>query len=42
MVRYIKCCWHELLEFISPDKTLNWSDDYKQKYNACNRKNLRL
>jgi hypothetical protein len=42
MLKFIKYWWHELLEFIAPDTTSNQSEDYKQRYDAYKRKNLRL
>jgi len=38
---FIKYWWYELLEFISPDKTSDWSEEHKRRYNAYKRKNLR-
>ena len=42
MFSFIKYWWHELLEFIFPDTTSSWPEDYKQRYSAYKRKNLRL
>ena len=42
MFRFIKYWWYELLEFIFPDRTSDWSEEDKKKYAAYKRKNLRL
>jgi len=42
MFSFIKRWWYELLEFLFPDKTSDWSEEDKKSYAAYKRKNLRL
>jgi len=39
---FIKYWWYELLEFISPDKTPGWSEEFKRRYRIYMRGNKRL
>jgi hypothetical protein len=42
VIAHFKFWWYELLEFIWPDETSNWSDEFKRRYAEYKRKNLRL